>query len=186
MNHLMTHRGTCQTGPAMDRRRPGFDELFDAEFDNIFRYTSARLGRSDGEEVTADVFHAAARAFVDGKGDQVTGAWLMAVAKNKVIDRWRREERRRARAHLVWPTESDAVDPFPDHVQQAATRRTVIDVLEALSRRYRTLLIAHYVDEMSVPRIAELTGQSNRAVESALARARREFRHEFHAQEARP
>jgi RNA polymerase sigma-70 factor (ECF subfamily) len=108
----------------------------------------------------------------------------MAVARNKVIDRWRREERRRARAHLVWSRERDEVDPFPDHWSRDATRRTVLDVLDRLPGRYRSLLVAHYVDEMTVPDIADATGGSVRSIESALARARRAFRDEFRRQEA--
>ena len=153
-----------------------FDAIYDAEFDSIHRFTTSRLGRSDGEEVTADVFHAAALAFADGRGHQVTGAWLMAVARNKVIDRWRRSERRRARAHLIWISERDAVDPFPDHWSSAATRRDVLAALDVLPRRYRTLLIAHYVEEMTVAEIVDALGGSVRSIESALARARRAFR----------
>jgi RNA polymerase sigma-70 factor (ECF subfamily) len=171
----MTDRGMREAERAMGTF-DAFDAVYDAEFAHVHRYTTSRLGRNDGEEVTADVFHAAALAFADGRGHQVTGAWLMTVARNKVIDRWRREERRRSRAHLIWTSERDAVDAFPDHWSSAATRRSVLDALDRLPRRYRTLLIAHYVDEMSVAEIVATVGGSVRSVESALARARRAFR----------
>ena len=182
MNPSMIDRGIREAERTMGTSAD-FDAIYDAEFANVLRFTTARLGRGEGEEVTADVFHAAALAFADGQSDRVTGAWLMTVARNKVVDRWRREERRRSRAHLIW-SRDDAIEPFPDHWSRAATRRSVLDVLERLPKRYRSLLVAHYVDEMSVPDIADATGGSVRSIESALARARRAFRSEYRRQEA--
>lgn len=169
----------------MDARHPRFEELYRAEFDHVYRYATTRLGRSDGEEVTADVFHAAAIAFADGDGDTITGAWLMAVTKNKVVDRWRRAERRRARAHLTW-SRNDTVEPFPDHWSRAATRVHVIEALDQIPDNYRAVLLARHVDEMSVLEVADLLGISVRAAESVLARARRAFRRAYRRLEGTP
>lgn len=161
------------------RTRPdtvAFDALYEAEFGSVFRYARARLGRSDGEEVTSEVFHAAALAFSDGNGARVTPAWLMAVTRNKVIDRWRRAERRKAKHHLVWTREEAE---FPDHWTQSATRDAVLAALDRMKPRHRTLLILHHVDGMSVPDIAAALGESTRSVESAVRRARASFRRHY-------
>jgi len=75
----------------------------------VYKYASARLGKDDGEDVTSEVFHAAADRLRKGEEDVVTPAWLMAVAKNKVIDRWRKAERRGALSHLVEPRAEDLI-----------------------------------------------------------------------------
>jgi RNA polymerase sigma-70 factor (ECF subfamily) len=155
-----------------------FDALYDAEFGSVYRYARARVGHSDGEEVTAEVFHAAALAHADGQGSTVTPAWLMAVTRNKVIDRWRRAERHKAKRHLVWPREKDAVE-FPEHWTQSGTREAVLGALDQMKTRHRTLLILHHVDGMSVPEIASALDESTRSVESALARARSSFRRNY-------
>jgi RNA polymerase sigma-70 factor (ECF subfamily) len=185
MNPSMKDVGMREADSAMDTTAT-FDAIYDAEFTNVYRFATNRLGRDDGEEVTADVFHAAALAFADGHGERVTGAWLTAVARNKVIDRWRRHERRRARAHLVWTREADAIDASTDHWSRSVTRRSVLDALDELPEHARCLLIFRYVDEMSVPDIAEATGASIRSVESALARARRAFRAAYDRLEDQP
>lgn len=154
------------------------ERLYRRMLPTVYRFATARLGRSDGEEVTADVFHAAAIAFVDGRRTQVTDAWLMAVTKNKVIDRWRKAERRGALAHLVRPRREDLVD-FPDHWSAATQRDDVLDALDRLSSRHRALLIAHYVDGIPIPELAGHLDMSVAAVESAMARARRAFKHHF-------
>lgn len=160
-----------------------FDALYDTELGTVFRFARARLGRSDGEEVTAEVFHAAALAFADGRGDTITPAWLMAVARNKVIDRWRRAERRKAKRHLVWEREENAVE-LPAHWAGSGTRESVLAALDRVTPRHRTLLVLHHVDGMTVPEIARTLGQSTRSVESALSRARESFRRHYDGAEA--
>ena len=69
-----------------------FERLFRAEVDRVYSYARSRLGEAEADDVVSDVFHAAALAVRDGNQASVTGAWLMAVTKNKVIDRWRQAQ----------------------------------------------------------------------------------------------
>ena len=155
-----------------------FERLYRSMLPTVYRYTTARLGRSEGEDVTSEVFHAAAIAFVDGRGEQVTDAWLMAVARNRVIDRWRKAERRSALAHLVHRRQDEQV-VFPEDWTAASTREHVLDALGAIKPRHRRLLIAHYVDGIPAPELAEHLGTTATAIESALARARASFRKQY-------
>jgi len=153
-----------------------FEECYRQHVDMVFAYATARLGRSDGEDVTAEVFHAAVVAYHDGRQAQVTAAWLMAVTKNKVIDRWRQASARKAKAHLFWigtPSE------WPDAWADPAHRQQVVSCLERLKPEDRLLLILRHVDGMSVPEIASAANRSVTAVESQLARARVEFRKNY-------
>ena len=159
-------------------QRQAFEALYREMFPLVHTYCTARLGKNDGEDVTADTFHAAARAFQRGDHEKVTPAWLMAVARNKVIDRWRKHGRRKALAHLVQPLESDLVT-LPDSWNVDPRRQQVLETLESMKLRHRTLLILHHVDGMSVAELAAATNTSTTAVESALARARRAFRKNY-------
>ncbi len=155
-----------------------FENLYGEMLPVVYRYATARLGRMDGEEVTADVFHAAATLFQSGRSNEVTPAWLMAVAKNKVIDRWRRDERRNKIAHLVERRPQDMKTESAEHV--ASERWTdVMATLDRLPVNYRSLLVLRYVDDLSLAELAERTGITEAAAESALARARRAFRGVF-------
>lgn len=159
-----------------------FERLYVDNVDVVYSYVSARLGATDGEDVTAEVFHAAVVAFRDGRGNQVTPAWLMAVSKNKVIDRWRRAERRKAKAHLLLVPQATE---WPDGWADGANRQLVMDALERLKPDERVLLILRHVDGMSVPDIAAEVGKSVIAMESKLARSRRAFRRHYENLEAR-
>jgi len=152
-----------------------FARLFDSNFDYVYNYARARVGPADGEDVAADCFHAAAVAFRDGRADQVTRAWLLSVAHNKVVDRWRRASTRRTKLALLRPT-PDEEDGFPSNLDSAPVRAAVLAALDQLSPRHRALLILHHVDGVPSKQIAEQLGLTPTAVDSALARARRRFR----------
>lgn len=159
-------------------RLEDFETLYRENLPTVYRYATARLGRSNGEEVASEVFHAAAQAIRRGQADSVTPAWLMAVTKNKVVDHWRRADRRGRLDHIVTPRASELVAPSAEH-EVSAQWSEVMETLERLTPRYRMLLMLRYVDDLTVPEIARRIDLSESATESALARARRAFRSEF-------
>lgn len=158
--------------------RDAFEALYREMLPTVYRFATARLGRTDGEDVAAEVFHAAVIAFQDGRSEHVTPAWLMAVARNKVIDRWRRAQRRNAIDVLHRAREEDLME-FPTDWSASERRPAVMAALEQMKSRHRNLLVAHYVDGIGAPELAEMLGMSVSAVESALARARRSFKRHY-------
>ena len=168
-------RGTSERGTGGGLPSVGaLEDVYRTNVSPVYGYAAVRLGRAEGEDVTSEVFQAAAYAFADGRFEQVTPAWLMAVTRNKVIDRWRRAERRMAKAHLLddFGNAPDPLDLSLDHER----RDQVLDVLSNLNERHRMLLVLHYLEGQSAPDIAESLDESTLAIESALARARRRFR----------
>ncbi len=170
--------------PAFGRstRFDAFESLYDDNVDLVYSYAAARLGGNEAEDVTSEVFHAAIVAWRDGRRGQITPAWLMAVTKNKVIDRWRRAERRKAKAHLL--SVPDSLE-WPDAWADPDHRRHVMECLDQLKPRDRVLLILRHVDGMSVSDIANEAGRTVTAVESQLARARSDFRRHYKQMEER-
>jgi RNA polymerase sigma-70 factor (ECF subfamily) len=154
-----------------------FEELYRRHVGEVYSYAASRVGRDEAEDITADVFHAAARAVVHGDSGEITPAWLMTVTRNKVIDHWRRRERRHGKLHLLRAI-GNTVDPS-DRVIAAAESHRVVLALEKVSKRHRMLLMMHYVDGLTAPELAGLLGLTTVAIESALARARRSFRSHF-------
>jgi len=163
-----------------DARR--FEALFQDNVRIVNAFASARLGRDAGEDVTSEVFHAAVVAYRSGRADEVTTPWLIAVARNKVIDRWRSAGRRKARAHLI--QQRDEAISFPADWADDCRRDAVFDALSAVSERHRMLLILHHVDGLPIAEIADAFGQSDASVESALARARQSFRRHYRGEQA--
>lgn len=157
-----------------------FATFYDDNVVAVYSYARARVGADDAEDVVAEVFHAAALAWRQGRADQISTAWLIGVARNKIIDRWRKAQRRKAKAHLLGRPGDQTV--FPDDWFDDERREAVLAAMDRLSDRHRSLLILHYLDGMRVREIAEDLASSERAVESALARARRAFRSAYQEQ----
>ena len=149
-------------------------DVFERHVDEVFRFALARTGsRSVADEVTSEVFLAAARRVAARPDDIVEIEWLIGVARNRIIDEWRRrqrDDRRRERAALERPAE-----PVPSSPDQ----ERVLRALRSLPHRQRACITMRYLDEMGVAEIADQLEVSYRTAESLLARGRRNFRLAF-------
>ncbi|MGI9607240.1 MAG: RNA polymerase sigma factor [Acidimicrobiales bacterium] len=155
-----------------------FETLYRENVRAVNAYACARLGRDAGEDLVAEVFHAAVVAYRSGQENVVTPSWLMAVTRNKVIDRWRQAGRRKAKDHLLRPRR-DELASFPADWTSDDRRDAVLAALGSIKDRHRMLLILHHVDGMPIAEMAAALGQSDTAIESALVRARAAFRREY-------
>ncbi len=183
MKQSMTHtlrprRGPRPTDEVMTTDLDELERIYRENVTTVYRYASSRLGKDRGEEITGDVFHAAAVAFRQGRGHSVTTAWLVAVCKNKVIDEWRKATSRRTKDLLLQPDKDDLV-AFPDDWHHDPRREQVMAALDRCSDAHRAVLILHYVDSMTAVEIAASLDMSTSAIESLLARARRSFRSHY-------
>lgn len=148
--------------------RERFDVIYCESLDRVYSYARARVGPMEAEDVASEVFAAALKALESGRGEAVTEAWLMAVARNKVIDRWRAAQRRAAKLHLLRPVPTQ---PRDDH----RTDRVTL-ALDRLTLQHRAVLVLHYLDGHPMKEVAEQLGLSVEAARSSLARARRALR----------
>lgn len=153
--------------------------VFETNIDAVFGFLLARCGsRHVAEEVAAETFAEAARAYNGGRGDEIERGWLLHVARLRLIDYWRRDGRQRRRTERVAAMtvrehllpETDDGDP------------KVLSALDSLSLKQRAALMLRYVDEYSVSEVAEAMNLSYQAAESLLARARRALLAAYHAE----
>ena len=100
-------------------------------------------------------------------------AWLIGVARHKLVDHWRRTAREERRLHRVAhepdPREDDPWDAHLDAV-------TAHQVLADLGPHHRAALTLRYLDGLSVPEVARTLDRTVHATEALLVRARAAFR----------
>lgn len=159
--------------------------LYDAAAPEVFGYLAARCGnRAVAEDLTADTFLAAVGQVRKGIVDQVTTAWLIGIARHKLIDHWRRATRRPVTAPL--PDDSGDL-PRPtngEDVWEAVLDRALVQaVMDELGPHHRSALVLRYIDGLPVPQVADVLGRTVEATETLLVRARRRFRAVYEAQE---
>lgn len=105
-------------------------------------------------------------------GEAALGTWLYRVASNLCIDRLRR---RRERSLDEAPETADA-SPAPASLLAARDRAAALGAaLARLPDRQRLAVVLRHLEERSNPEIAAILETSVEAVESLLARGRREL-----------
>src|SRR4029077_7993795 len=97
--------------------------------------------------------------------------WLITVARNKLVDHWRRQAREERKLELV---ESDEVEE--DDTDLRLERAHAHQVLAELGPHHRAALTLRYLDGLSVPEVATCLGRTVHATEALLVRARNAFR----------
>lgn len=154
----------------------------------VWRQAHALLGDPHAaEDVTSEVMLALLRN-IDNLETEVPklGGWLRTVVRCKVADHQRALIRARTKM-AVAATRLAAEDSTTGQAPSAPlevveTKSRVHLALDSLPERQRMVLEWKYLESLSVREMAERLGETEKAVESVLYRARREFRRLFDTQ----
>ncbi len=154
----------------------------------VWRQAHTLLGDPHAaEDVTSEVMLALLRN-IDNLESEVPklGGWLRTVVRCKVADYQRALIRARAKMAVAatrLAADDAQTQPAPSvPLEVVETKSRVHLALDALPERQRIVLEWKYLDALSVREMAERLGETEKAVESVLYRARREFRRLFDSQ----
>lgn len=158
-----------------DQRRALVD-LYDSALPQVYGYLASRCGSASvAEDLCSETFLAAVGALKAQKVPELSVAWLIGVARHKLVDHWRRTERE---GRALTAVESEPVgddDPWDIRLD----RMTAHEVLGALGAHHRSALVLRYLDGLPVRQVAECLGRTEGATEVLLVRARRAFRSQY-------
>jgi RNA polymerase sigma-70 factor (ECF subfamily) len=156
--------------------------LFDRALPQVYGYLLSRCGgvAAVAEDLTSETFLAAADALRRDDPPPVTVAWLVGVARHKLVDHWRRESREERRLAAVATGGNGDDDPWDDVRLDALRAR---EALEQVAPHHRAALTLRYVDDLPVADVAEHLGRTVHATEALLVRARNAFRRVYEAGE---
>ena len=151
-----------------------YDESFEALYAYV-RWRCARLADLTDEVVQETWLTAVrrVRAFDPERGSFLT--WLRGIAANVL----RNHLRRRRAAGAVPAGEPPAAESAADVLEKRETAEQVARALAALPEHYEAVLRGKYLEQKSVAEIAAERGDSPKAVESLLTRARQAFREAY-------
>jgi RNA polymerase sigma-70 factor (ECF subfamily) len=146
-------------------------ELYNGNVDAIYRYIWPRV-RDDtvAEDLTAQVF---LKALEGLPAYEPTGkpflAWLYRIAYARIVDHWRRQERR---ATLPLDDTMPAREPRPGELLEAEDDWvTAIDLLAQLTDDQQEVLMLRFIGEMSLSEVAETVGKTLGATKATQHRA---------------
>ena len=148
-------------------------ELYDRALPQVYGYLVRRVGNpAVAEDLTGETFLAAAQAVKNGDGPRLSTAWLVTVARNKLVDHWRHGAVEEEKLPLVG-TDDIVLDEDADVQFERARARAVL--LE-LGPHHRCALTLRYLDGLPVAEVAAEMGRTVHATEALLVRARSAFR----------
>jgi RNA polymerase sigma-70 factor (ECF subfamily) len=156
----------------LDLAAGGFRRFYDDALPRVYGYLLHRCGGSASvaEDLTQETFLAAVAELKKGKRIEAPVPWIYGIARHKLIDHYRAQERRERR-HGGEPERA----PTSTH----ETDDRALAALAAVPAAQRVALVLRHVDGLSVPEVATALGRSIEAVESLLARGRVGFRRAY-------
>ena len=155
---------------AAQRDPSRFAELYERNFDPVYVYVARRLaGRSDVEDVTAEVFR---QALVNLGHFEWRGvpflAWLLRIAANAVTDHWRRVSREQLLPNADGP---EPVPADPVNIDAVERRALLFRLVRTLPADQRRVIEMRFAEEKGVREIARELNRTEGAVKQLQFRA---------------
>jgi RNA polymerase sigma-70 factor (ECF subfamily) len=178
----MQQRSSVQAG-----QEPPSDDaaLFDRYGSIIFAYTLRHTdSREDAEDLTLEVF-TAAMEHNDISQLQPTEqlAWLKRVTHNKLIDSYRRAQRR-VNVNIDFFAETLYGEEEPEHIAiQNETHQQLHQYIRQLSPIHQQLLYLRYAHNLRAAEIGTILNKSAESIRQQLTRARMLLRASYLKQE---
>lgn len=144
----------------------------------VYGYLLPRCGSAAlAEDLTSETFLAAVNASRQGSLTEVSTAWLVGVARHKLVDHWRRHEREQRSLAVaeVLNTAAEVDDPWDEWLDCEAAYA----ILAHLPIPQRAALTLRYLDGLPVAVIAEHLGRTIHGTETLLARSRAALRRQY-------
>src|SRR5262245_45359983 len=156
-----------------------FEEVYRTYADSVFAFCWSQTGNhSDAEDLAADVFASAFAAYTSaGPDPDKLRAWLMRIARNAVIDHYRRNGRRSAILARLFSGSTERADT--DIEGEVVMRDEVTHVISKMARlreRERLVIGLRIASNLSYAEMASVLGISEHAATMATRRALEKLR----------
>ena len=159
-----------------------FKQLVDECEDMVF---NTALGivqdEDDADDITQDVFVQAYQSISSFKGDSKISTWLYRITVNRALDHEKKKKRRKRLGFMGFLSgnrehEVDSIPEF-DHpgvlLEKKESAADLFNALKQLPDNQRIAFTLHKLEGQANREIAEIMGISLQAVESLMARAKR-------------
>jgi len=151
---------------AQQQDKEAFAQLYEANFDKIYRYIVIRISnKTEAEDVTQQVFINALRSISSFKWKGAPfSAWLFRIAHNLVVDYFRKESKR-----ATTPLD-ESLASSDDNPQLMSEHRLDIEQLISATKRLtgtqREVISLRFAGELPVAQVAKVMGKSQGAVKA--------------------
>jgi RNA polymerase sigma-70 factor (ECF subfamily) len=158
---------------SLDPDPRAFGAFYEDALPRIYGYFLHRSGGSVSvaEDLTQETFLAAVAELKKGRRVEAPIRWIYGIARHKLLDHYRRQERDE---HVL--EGQSALDAIARDEDAHDARDRAVAALAAVATSQRAALVLCYLDGFSVEEIATALGKSTVAVHSLLERGRASFK----------
>ncbi len=172
---------------AQTRKDPqAYAQLYDTYVTSIYRFVYFKVNNhEDAEDLTADVFLKAWNYITEHTDVRSFRAVIYRIARNLVIDLYRRRATRNEVTGFP-DEEEDHPDDRMAHLSDKGSgvrkietehdHQQVLDAIAQLKEEYREVVLFRYVDGLSASEVAEILGKSSVDVRVTTHRAMKALR----------
>jgi len=139
-----------------------FAQLYEENFDRIYRYVFLRLGnKAEAEDLSQEVFVKALEAIGSYKWRNLPFAsWLFRIAHNQMVDHMRKQARMKEAA-LDDDSMTSTSEANPASIaEQGLEIEQLLDSVEKLSPAQREVISLRFGAELSIAEVARALGKS--------------------------
>lgn len=155
----------------LDSKKAYFENYYHRMADRLFRFVLLRVGdREAALDLTEETFFKFWQALLADKQIQSENALLFTIARNKVID-WYRKKRPESLDSMIEAALDEDREPIQvidetacEEMRISVEASAVIRDLQKLPPQYREILQMRFVDDLSIEEMAEILQISTNAV----------------------
>lgn len=145
-----------------------FIALYDECFDDVYRYSYSRLGNKwDTDDVVSDIFRKSFEYYGSLKEHSNGKAWLMTIARNTIVDFYRRKKDTLGGEAIKWLVQPDISAAQLEAEEDLDCLKKALDYLPDEDREYIRL---KYFAGLKYREIGELAEKSEEAVKTRVFR----------------
>lgn len=154
-----------------------FGKVYDEYVNRIYRFIYFKVSSSEeAQDIASETFLRAWQYIQEGKPVKQLSAFLYSIARNLVIDHYRR------RILSLNTEDAEIAGVFSDKgdlknkIEISGDYSSLLAAMGKLKEEYREIVQLKYLDELSVGEIAEILGKTKGTVRVTLHRASKTLR----------
>lgn len=154
--------------------KEAFSMIYDMYYDNIYRYAFFKVGKQEeAEDIAQNTFIGALKnitSYKPGKGSNDFAAWLFTIARNQIVNFYRKNGRQR-----TGPIDDlHIIDPLKDTqkiIEGNGDLESVYKALKEIPDTHQQVLIHRFINEFSIKETAAAMKKTEGAVKTLQVRA---------------
>ena len=156
----------------MENNKEIFTKIYDTHVEKIYRFIFLKVSSQDiAQDLCSQTFIRAWDRFKDDKeGIDNPQAFIYQIARNLVIDHYREK----GRTQIVQVEKIPIIDPRTDIEEKSLQDSDFGDIQAVMANikpEYQDIVTFHYIEQLTVPEIAEMLNKTEGNVRVTLHRA---------------